>query len=418
MIIEYFAQFILIIFIGSLIFCFHQNEKVARIAKSIIALIGLFFTYCIAVTIWGSHREWDWYIFAVFFPVLLICMFVIWKPYEKKIRKITSSCLAIIAFVLAAYGIGNQIYHNNILEIGAHSEEVYLRYYEPFRTDTLAKSLDDESDLNLRENLPRLDGATALYPLYAAFGKAVYPEGEYAVYDDESAIVCSRTANAFERLLDGSADIIFLMGVSEEQRERARERGWELTLTPIGREAFVFFVNNRNRADNLTVGNIQDIYTGKIDNWRNLGGRNKEIIIYQRPESSGSQVMLKEIMGDIPIIDPPNEFIYDMMKEMYNAVAYKNYQSAIGYSFLFYINDMIGEDRIKFLAIEGVSPTAENIQSGAYPFAHDFYAITIVREPETEAEAERIANIEKFIKWILSPQGQSLVEKTGYVPLI
>jgi len=72
---------------------------------------------------------------------------------------------------------------------------------------------------------------------------------------------------------------------------------------------------------------------------------------------------------------------------------------------------------IIFLSIDGVEPTADNIANGTYPFTNDFYAITVVREPETEEDAERIYNAEKLIEWILSPQGQSLVEKTGYVPL-
>jgi len=107
-----------------------------------------------------------------------------------------------------------------------------------------------------------------------------------------------------------------------------------------------------------------------------------------------------------------------MMYEIYQAVSvYKNYKNALGYSFLFYINEMIAEDEIKFLSIDGVEPTADNIANGTYPFTNDFFAITVVREPETEEDAERISNTEKLVEWILSPQGQSLVGKTGYVPL-
>jgi phosphate transport system substrate-binding protein len=122
-------------------------------------------------------------------------------------------------------------------------------------------------------------------------------------------------------------------------------------------------------------------------------------------------------MGDVPLVYVHEANIFDEMKGMYMAVAYKNYRNSIGYSFRYYINDMIAENRIKFLSINGVAPTVDNIASGTYPYAHDFYAVSVIREPETEAEAERIANTEKLIEWILSPQGQSLVEKTGYVPL-
>jgi phosphate transport system substrate-binding protein len=78
---------------------------------------------------------------------------------------------------------------------------------------------------------------------------------------------------------------------------------------------------------------------------------------------------------------------------------------------------MIAENKIKFLSINGVEPTAANIANGTYPFASDFYAITVVREPENDIDAKRIKNTKKLMDWILSPQGQSLVEKTGYVPI-
>jgi len=102
---------------------------------------------------------------------------------------------------------------------------------------------------------------------------------------------------------------------------------------------------------------------------------------------------------------------------MYMAVAYRNHRNALGYSFLYYINDMIAEDKIKFLSIDGVEPTAENIASGAYPFAHEFYAITVVRQHTTDEEKARVDNTLLLLDWMLSAQGQSLVEKTGYVPL-
>ena len=52
-----------------------------------------------------------------------------------------------------------------------------------------------------------------------------------------------------------------------------------------------------------------------------------------------------------------------------------------------------------------------------YPFSHDFYAVTVVRQHETAEGQARADNTDMLIEWILSPQGQSLVEKTGYVPL-
>jgi phosphate transport system substrate-binding protein len=291
---------------------------------------------------------------------------------------------------------------------------------------TLAKALTEESHLKLDGNLPRLDGATSLYPLYSAFVRAVYPEGEYYPYSDlrkndsgdETIAVCSRTSSAFENLIDGYADVIFLMGVSEEQRTLAESMGLELILTPIGREAFVFFVNRRNGATNLSTGDIKGIYSGNITNWSELGGKNNAIRAYQRPDDSGSQTALKQLMGDVRIVSPEEINVVMTMFGMYTEIiAYKNYKNALGYSFLFFINDMISENKVKFLSIDGVAPIRENIATGAYPLADDFYAVTVLRDGQY-VNAGRTENIDSFIDWILSEQGQYLVDVTGYVPII
>ncbi|WP_279401693.1 substrate-binding domain-containing protein [Piscibacillus salipiscarius] len=66
-----------------------------------------------------------------------------------------------------------------------------------------------------------------------------------------------------------------------------------LNMTPIGREAFVFFVHADNPVDSLKVEEIQGIYSGNITNWKEVGGEDVEIRAFQRPEGSGSQTMLK-----------------------------------------------------------------------------------------------------------------------------
>ena len=369
------------------------------------------------------NPAWNDFVVTVIisFGILLISILFIWKLLNLKWR------LAAAGFIIVLVVGGTVLYLNteyaseqDILEIyetGSWLEEVNLTYYEPFRENTLAKSLDETASLSLSDHLPRLDGATALYPLYAAFARATYPAAEYKAYDINSGIACSRTSGAFANLLDGKVDLIFLMGVSEEQREQANELGLKLVLTPIGKEAFVFFVNNTNSMSNLSVGNIKDIYSGNITNWFEVGGDNIEILAYQRPGTSGSQIMLKEIMGDVPIIEAPGNNYFDEMMGMYMAVAYKNHKNALGYSFLYYINDMIAENKIKFLSINGIEPTAANIACGDYPFAHDFYAITVIRQNAINDEKLREDNTQRLIEWILTPQGQSLVGKTGYVPL-
>ena len=96
--------------------------------------------------------------------------------------------------------------------------------------------------------------------------------------------------------------------------------------------------------------------------------------------------------------------------------SYRNYRNAIGFSFRYYATEMVRNGDIRLLALDGVEPTKETIQDGTYPISSHFYAVTAapIGEPAPEASNETMA---AFLEWVLSPQGQALIEKTGYVAL-
>ncbi|WP_010093647.1 PstS family phosphate ABC transporter substrate-binding protein [Ornithinibacillus scapharcae] len=287
------------------------------------------------------------------------------------------------------------------------NDSVDLYEYQPFGEPTKAVSLDDPATFKIDGELPKIDGATALYPIYAAFVQATYPEKQYDVY--ESEVISTRTPYAYENLINGKVDMIFALGPSEAQLKKAENRGVELKLTPIGKEAFVFFVNAKNEVSGLTLDEIKKIYSGEITNWGDVGGANDSIRAFQRPADSGSQTTLEQLMADTPIMTPPTEDIISLMGGIIEETAnYKNYKNAIGYTFRFYSNEMAKNDSIRHLAIDGIAPTLETIRNGEYPITETFYVVTAGSENP---------NIEPFIEWILSSQGQSIIEKTGYVPI-
>jgi len=424
--------------------CFIKNKTVRnKIFKTLLSIAGFFVLAFVAflfmfILPYYIGINGYWLPFAVSGAIYLIFLLLMWKPFKTKVNHIVIFSITGVTLLISGIFSIPEIYRSQIPQA---SEEVRLSRYTPFgeywyvdgvltHHDSEVAGLNSESTLKLAGDLPRLDGATALYPLYSAFVGATYPEPEARIDNYEyfphgdlrdtdamSLVVCSRTAAAFENLVDGYADIIFLMGVSDEQRLLAEQKGLELVLTPIGREAFVFFVNSRNRVTNITENDIRGIYSGQITNWREIGGGNNEIRAYQRPDESGSQTMLKQIMGDTPLVPAPIDIINDTMMMMYERVAsYKNYRNSLGYSFLYYIRDMIDENKVKFLSINGIEPTSENITNGTYPFANDFYAIT-VRNNGEYLNPERTENIDNLLEWMQSAQGQYLVEATGYVPI-
>ena len=285
------------------------------------------------------------------------------------------------------------------------STMIELEDYLPFQPESKLARLDHTASLQLTGELPVIDGATALVPVYAAFAEAVYPHN--GVYDFHTEpVLYSNTIGGYIRLAEGERDIMFGAYPSEDQIQYARECGREFIFTPIGQEGFVFFVNTANPIDNLTSEQVRGIYSGAITNWNQVGGSNRKIEAFQRNANSGSQSALIRFMGNTPLMTPPQDQIVDFMDGIiYRAADYQNHDNAIGFSFRYYAQDMIADKGIKLLSIDGIAPTVDNIRSGAYPLTSNFYAVTTQHSN---------ANSQKLIDWILSPEGQQLIEQTGY----
>ena len=271
-------------------------------------------------------------------------------------------------------------------------------------------SLNEAADIQWYADaaLPRLDGATALLPVYAAVVQATYPQDvRYGEGADEPLVTCTKTNRAYERLIEGSADVIFCAGPSDEQLASAEAAGVELELTPFGAEAFVFIVNADNPLKDITTEQLQGVYSGAITDWSQLGVDGLgEIVAYQRPKNSGSQTALEALMGDVELMTPPQQLVTDGMGDILETIEYRNLPNAIGYSFRFYCTEMVGSG-VKLLSIDGMEPTLENIRSGAYPHVTTLYAVT--------RKGESNPNVQILLSWLTSEQGQKLVEASGYV---
>lgn len=108
-------------------------------------------------------------------------------------------------------------------------------------------------------------------------------------------------------------------------------------------------------------------------------------------------------------MDPPTEDVIGGMGGIISEAAdYHNYSNSIGFSFRYFSTEMVQNGDIKHLEIEGVYPDKESIRNDSYPIASEFYAVTAGSDNP---------HIDDFIEWILSDEGQELVEKSGYVPV-
>ena len=333
---------------------------------------------------------------------------LVWIKHSRRLAALSISLAVIV--VLSSALFPNSLRGNWWIQqpYSTDGDTPDITVYAPFTGEKTAR-LDEPATLTFTENLPIMDGALALYPVYAAIAQAVYDETAYGAGE---SVPFTNTLRAFDSLIAGERDIVFSSHASQKQIKAAKDAGVELVHTPIGKEAFVFLVGEKNPIENLSSQQIYNIYSGKTAKWRTLGwDEGGNIVAFQRPEGSGSQTGIQTIMHNagLPLIVPqplPDKSLVgtnSLMKQI--SVEWKGVQPALGYSYKFFATEMYPNHEAKLLKIDGIQPSANNIASGAYPFTVEFYAIT---------NGEPTGNTKILLDWILSPQGQALIEKTGY----
>lgn len=259
-----------------------------------------------------------------------------------------------------------------------------------------------------RENFPKLDGSTSTVPLARAMCAVLLGEAPEAVDD---LVDFSRTTQSYRNLMAGEADLVLAAEPAPEVLSELEE-GEQWLLTPFATDALVFVVNENNPVDSLTVEEIQKIYTGEITNWSQVGGEDLDIVAFQRNQEAGSQTMFEKLVMDgLTPMDPPEAWLSDSMLGLLEGVReYDNSPAAIGYTVYYYANDMEMAQGLKVLKVDGVTPSAQSIRDGDYPFLNPYFVSIAKDEPEDSP-----ARI--LYDWVLGPSGQRLAEHEGYVPV-
>ncbi|ABX41448.1 substrate-binding domain-containing protein [Lachnoclostridium phytofermentans] len=261
-----------------------------------------------------------------------------------------------------------------------------------------------------KEEFPKLDGSTANIPL----GEALYCYITNATKEEaKKDLKFYKTPDAYKNLMYEQSDILIVYEPPQSILEDMHKYNYELEFKPLGRDALVFLGNETNPVSNLTKEQIMNIYTGAVTNWKELGGKENEILAFQRPESSGSQTLMEKLaVPSDKIMRGPTVKSIEEMSGLVDAIAqYNNKSNAIGYSVYYYANYMYQQPGLKFFSIDGISPTDETIQSGEYPYVNDFYVV--IRKNEPKDSKARL-----LYEWLTSIEAQKLVAGAGYVPVV
>lgn len=382
---------------------------IVKILLGCCMAVGGFFAWmigCLAISL-GSVNPLSMMTAWTLLMLSLLVLFV--SLLFRRIRKIWkwSGCSALIFLLVLCLIPAYRWY--TVERFKQLNDSIHWYVYDPWRAETKVVVVEAAPEFKIAKDLPKIDGAYALYPVYSGVVRALYDREEY---EKKSGNYLSTNGSdvTFNRLLDKHVDVIFSAPPSKQQVADAKAKALDYEITPFAKEAFVFFVNGNNPVENLTSEQIRGIYSGKITDWSQIDPRfSGAIKPFQRNQGSGSQTMLEKIMKDVPIMPPLKEDRLGGMGGIINDVAgYRNYQEAIGFSFRYFSTEMFQNGEIKLLSVDGIAPTKENIRNGTYPFIADCCIITV--KPRNDA-------IRKIVEFMFSPAGQELIEKTGYVAL-
>ena len=259
------------------------------------------------------------------------------------------------------------------------------------------------------DEYPSVDGSTVTIPLSEAVAATLTNQ---TIEEVRPYILHNKTHQAYLNLIDKKVDLIFVTGPSAEELELAKEADIELEIIPIVSEGFVFLTHADNPVKNITSQNLKDIYSGKITNWSELGGDDVAIIPYQRPVNSGSQTGFLDMVmqGETPMEAPEEQIIAEMGMLIDAVATYKNTSAALGYSYYYFVVDMWGNENVKLLEVDGVYPDNASISSGDYPYTTAYYAV-MRKDMPVDSSARKV------VDFILSEDGQALMEENGYVKI-
>ncbi len=285
--------------------------------------------------------------------------------------------------------------------------------FNPFAEGNELPACDAPAEYRFQDGGPRLQAAYALYPIAAAAAQALGTPETYGGTNRWRHLSYGGSDDLFNYLyhppFGEPCGAVFGLVPSDEQVAAAAAHGVSFDLTPVARDAFVFFVHADNPCTNLTTAQVRDIYSGRATAWRSVGVPfDAPLLPFQRNKNSGSQTTLERIMGDVPIMPPLEEDRLGGMGDIFRDVAdYRNRRGALGFSFRYYATELVAAGKIRLLSLDGVPPTPENIASGRYPFVTDSYLVTTA--------APRTPDVARLAAFLTSPSGRALVEAVGYI---
>jgi len=237
-----------------------------------------------------------------------------------------------------------------------------------------------------------------------------WAEGFMAKYPDiPVAVTGGGSGTGIAALTLGTCDIANCSRRMEpEEVQLARRNGIEPREFIVALDGIAVVVNPSNPVGQLTLGQLRAIFRGEITNWKQVGGRDEAIVVLSRDVTSGTYLYFKEAVLQGPGGQEefsPQALMIQSSQAMADEVAQN--EAAIGYYGMAYVSPR--QKAVAVAKADGepyVEPTPKNVRNGTYPLARPLYMYT---------NGEPQGNVKLFIDFVLSPEGQELASKQGFV---
>ncbi|MBI3999747.1 MAG: PstS family phosphate ABC transporter substrate-binding protein [Candidatus Omnitrophica bacterium] len=255
----------------------------------------------------------------------------------------------------------------------------------------------------------QIKGSDTMVNLGQAWAEAFMQENPSALI----AVTGGGSGTGIAAAINGTCDIVqSSREMTSKEYELAKARGYDMKEVKVAIDAIAFVVHPENLVSEIKIEQLSDIFTGKIKNWKEIGGKDEPILVLSRERNSGTHVYVLEEVVRKGKKNGPEEFESSvLMMPSSQAIEQEvaENKTAIGYFGLGYLNP-----RIKALSIyqekasKFVTPILENVLSGEYPVSRPllFYLA---------GEAQGI--VKQFIDFVLSEKGQTVVLDMHFVPL-
>lgn len=245
----------------------------------------------------------------------------------------------------------------------------------------------------------KIEGSTTVGPVADAF--AEYFKNNLGISD--ISVTKNGSGNGASALQDSRCDVAMLSRFMKENEFKACvEKGVLPVAHVVAMDGVCVVVNPANPVKALTIEQIRDIYTGKIANWKEVGGPDMEIVSITRDSASGtfetfeSLVMNKEKMSQKTEEVATSPQMHSRVSTTRGAIGY------VGIGFL--------DHKVKAVTVNGIAPTRATIASGTFPIARPLFIFT-------NGYPALGTVVHKFISFHLSEEGQEIIESKGFVPL-